>query len=75
MTFKITTGYYLKHLTPETIKLLGSTKDKTSKDKNGKNLPHLEFIEVELVHFNIVDNDYQHDLRVLHTFVNNKLFG
>ena len=26
ITFKIKTGYYLKHLTPETMKLLGSTK-------------------------------------------------
>ena len=29
-------------LTPETIKLLGSTKNKITKDGGGENLPHLE---------------------------------
>ena len=32
ITFKIKTGYYLKLLTPETIKLLGSTKSKITGD-------------------------------------------
>ena len=31
--FKIKTGYYPEHLTPETMRLLGSTKNKTTKDK------------------------------------------
>ena len=35
ITFKIKAGYYLELLTPETMKLLGSTKNKRSKDKNG----------------------------------------
>ena len=39
--FKIKTRYYLELLTPETVKLLGSTKTKISKDENGKNVPHL----------------------------------
>ena len=38
--FKIKTGYYLELLTPETMKLLGSTKNNTAKDKNGENVPH-----------------------------------
>ena len=38
-------------------------------------MPHLEITEVVLVHFNIVDNDYQQDSRVLYTFVPNKPFG
>ena len=42
ITFKIKTGYYLELLTPETMKLLGSTKSKITNDKNGENLPHLE---------------------------------
>ena len=71
ITFKIKTGYCLELLTPETIKLLGSTENKIIKDKNGKNVPHLEFTEVVLVHCNIVNNDYQHDSRVLYTFVPN----
>ena len=75
ITFKRKTGYYLELLTPETIKLLGSTKSKITRDKNGENMPHLEITEVILVHCNIVNNDYQQDLRVLYTFVPNKSFG
>ena len=56
------------------MKLLGSTKNKITKDKNGENLPHLEIIEVLLVYCNIANNDYQQDSRVLYTFVPNKLF-
>ena len=55
-------------------KLLGNTKAKITKDKNGKNLPHLEINEVVLIHCNIVNNDYQQDLRVSYTFVVNKAF-
>ena len=57
------------------MKLLGSTKNKITKDKNGENKPHLEIHEGVLIHCNIVNNDYQQDLRVLHTFVPNKAFG
>ena len=57
------------------MKLLGSTKNKKTKDKNGENVPHLEITEVVLVHCNIVNNDYQQDSRVLYTFVPNKTFG
>ena len=75
VTFKIKNGYSLELLTPETMKLLGSTKNKITKDKNGENVPHLEITEVVLVHCNIVNNDYQQDSRVLYTFVPNKSFG
>ena len=37
ITFRIKTGYYLELLTPETMKLFGSTKSKITKDKNGGN--------------------------------------
>ena len=57
------------------MKLLGCTKNKITKDKNGQNVPHLEITEVVLVHCNMVNNDYQHDSRVLYTFVPNKSFG
>ena len=63
--FKIKTGYYLKLLTHETIKLLGSNKGKITKNENGENVPLLEITEVVLVHCNIDNNDYQQDLRVL----------
>ena len=75
ITFKIKAGYYLEHLTPEITKLLGSTKSKINKDKNSESMPHLEIIEVILVHCNIVNNNYQQDSRVLYTFVPNKSFG
>ena len=38
-------------------------------------MPHLEITEVVLVHFDIVNNDYQQDSQVLCTFVPNKPFG
>ena len=57
------------------MKLLGSTKNKITKDKNGENVPHLEITEVVLVHYNIVNNDYQQDSRVFYTFFPNKSFG
>ena len=57
ITFKIKNGYYLELLTPETMKLLGSTESKITKDKNGENVPHLEITEVALVHSNLVNND------------------
>ena len=38
ITFKVKKEYYLEILTPETIKLLGSTKSKVKKDKNGENV-------------------------------------
>ena len=57
------------------MKLLGSTKNKIAKDKNGENIPHLEITEVVLVHCDIINNDYQQDSRVLYTFVPNKSFG
>ena len=75
ITFKIKTGYYLELLTPEIMKLLGSTENKITRDKNGENVPHFEITEVVLVHCNIVNNDYQQDSRVLYAFVPNKPFG
>ena len=56
------------------MKLLRSTENKITKDKNGKNVPHLEITEVILTYCNIDNNDYQQDSRVLNTFVPNKLF-
>ena len=55
--------------------MLGNTENKIIKDKNGENVPHLEITKVVLVHYNIVNNDYQQDSRVLYTFVPNKQFG
>ena len=40
-----------------------------------KNVSHLEIKEVILVHCNILHNDYQHDSRVLYSFVSNNSLG
>ena len=55
ITFKIKTEYSLELLTLETMKLLESTENKITNDKNSKNVLHLEITEVVLVHFNIVN--------------------
>ena len=57
------------------MNLLGSNENKITKDKNSKNVPHLQITELVLVDCNTVDNDYQQDSRVLDTFVPNKPFG
>ena len=75
VTFKIKNRYSLELLTSETMKLLGSTEDKITKNKDGQNIPHLEITEVVLVHCDIINNDYQQDSRVLYAFVPNKPFG
>ena len=74
VTFKVTSGYYNELLTPETMKLLGNTESKITKDKNGENVPHLEVVELVLVHCNLVNNDYEQDSRIFFTFVPNKSF-
>ena len=61
ITFKIKSGYYFELLTPETMKLLGSTESKITEDKIGEKVPHLEIVELVLVHCNLVNNDYQQD--------------
>ena len=67
--FKIKTGYKLELLTPETMKLLGSTKKHVDKDKDREIVTKLESVEVVLVHCNLVKNDYQHTSKVTFSFV------
>ena len=69
------TVYKIELLTPETMKLLGSTKKDVDKDKDGENVPKLESVEFVLVHCNLVKNDYQDTSKVLFTCVPNKQFG
>ena len=71
--FKIKTGYKLELFTPETMRLLGSTKKDADADKNSEHVPKLESVEV--VHCNLAKNDYQHASKVLFSFVPNKQFG
>ena len=70
--FKIKTEYYLELSLSETMKLLGSTKSKITKNENGENVLRLEITEVALIHCNVVDNSYQQNSRVWYTFVPNK---
>ena len=49
--FRIKIGNYLELLMPETMNLLGSTKNKITKNENA---PHLEITEVVLFYENIV---------------------
>ena len=50
------------------MKLLGSIESKITKDKNSENVPHLEVLELVLIHCNLDNNDQQ-DSRILYTFV------
>ena len=73
--FKIKAECKLEFLTPETMKLLGGTKKDVDKERDSENRPKLESVEVALVNFNLVKNDYQHTSKALFTFVLNKQFG
>ena len=53
ITFKIKIGYYLEFLTTETMKLLGNTKIKITRDKIGEHATHLQITEVVLVYYKI----------------------
>ena len=75
IVFKIKTGYKLELLSPEAMKLLGSTKKDVVQNKDGENVPKLETVEVVLVHCNFVNNNYPQASKVLFTFVPNKQFG
>ena len=76
ITFKIRTEYYLELLTLETMKLLGSTESKVTKNENYENVPHLEITVVVLMHCNIANSDYQQDSRVfIHLFLINHLLN
>ena len=68
------TGYKLELSSPETMKLLGSTKKDADKDKDGEDVPKLESVETVLMHCNLVNNSYQQVSKVLLTFAPNKQF-
>ena len=72
VTFRIKTRYYLALLIPETMKVLGSTKSKITKDEKGENVPCLEITDVVLAHCNIPKQQLS---RVWYTFAANKSFG
>ena len=57
---------------PETMKILGRTKTKVTKNENGKNVTNLGVTEVVLANFNIPNINYQQNSRALYKFVPNK---
>ena len=65
LVFKIKDGCKLELQTPETIKSFGSTKKLIEKTKNGEKVPSLEVVEVVLVQYNLVKNQYQQKSEVL----------
>ena len=74
IAFKVKTGYKLEFLSLETMKILESAK-KDVRDKDGEDVQKVEFVEVVLVHCNLVNNSCQQASKVLFTFVHNKQFG
>ena len=73
--FKIKYGCKLELQTNETMKLFGSTKKLIDKTKNRENVPSLEVVEVVLVQYNLVNNQYQQKSEVLYTFLPNKSYS
>ena len=61
-------------LSPEAMKLWGSTKKHVDKGKDGEYVPKLESVEVVLVNSNLVYSSYQQAPKVLFTFVPNIQF-
>ena len=72
IVFKIKTDYKLELLSPETIKLLESTKKDVDRDKDGEDVTKLESFEFVLVYCDLVNNNHQQASEVLSIFVTNK---
>ena len=62
IVFRIKTGYKLELLSPETIKIITKYKKDIDQDKDGEYVPKLESVEVVLVHFILVNNNYQQSI-------------
>ena len=75
IVFKVKTRYKLELLSLETMKLLESANKDVDQDKDGEDVPKLEFTEVVLLHCNQVNNNYQQAPKVLFTFAPNKQFA
>ena len=59
---------------PETVKLFANKKTQQTRPKTGENVPSIEIVEVVLVQYNLVDNQYQQKSEVLYTFTPNKSY-
>ena len=56
------------------MKLLGCNKSKITKDENDENVNHLQIAELVSSHCNAVNNNYEHNSRVLYRFVPSRIF-
>ena len=57
------------------MKLFCRSKKLIHKSKNGENVPSLEVVEIFLVQYNLVDNEYQQNSGVLYTFTPNNSYA
>ena len=57
------------------MKLLGSKKKEITINEDDELVPRLEMVNVILMHYNLVNNNYQQASNVLITFVQEKQFG
>ena len=73
--FEIKRSYKLELSFPKTMRLIGSAKKDKDQDKDEEDVPRLESAEVVLVHYNLVNNNYQQASKVIFAFVPNKQFG
>ena len=75
VVFKVKTRYKLELLSPEKIKLLWSTKKDVHQDKYGEDVAKLESVKIVLMHYNLLNNNYQQASEVSFTLVPSKQFG
>ena len=59
VVFRIKKCYKLELLSKETMRLIASTEKVIDIDKNGENVPKLEIVDVILMHYNVINNNYQ----------------
>ena len=75
VAFKMKSGVSLELMNDATKRFLGSSKSVITGEINGDLVPKVETVQTVLIHCNLVNNDYQHDSRVLYAFVPDKSFG
>ena len=73
VSFRIKTDYKVELLTNETMRLLGDGPI-IATTKNGVNVPRLEIVRNVLVFYNLVENAYLQDSKLLFSFVFNSRF-
>ena len=75
IVFKLKRSYKLELLSEETMQLLGSSKKDIDQNKDGKIVPKLETVEIFLVNYNLVNNNYRQASKILFSFAPIKQIG